>query len=61
MQYHQLMKVSQLTLALKMTTARVVKTSVTVDNSPIQGFTHLEGHDYSTHLRKNIILLDMAA
>ena len=55
------MKVSQLTLGLKMTTARVVKTSVTEDNSPIQGFTHLEGHDYSTHLRKNIILLDMVA
>ena len=55
------MKVSQLTLGLKMTTAQVVKTSVTVDNSPVQGFTHLEGHDYSTRLRKNIILLDMVA
>ena len=32
--------VIQLTLTLKMTTAQVVKTSVTVDNSPIQDYVH---------------------
>ena len=32
--------VIQLTLTLKMTTAQVVKTSVTVDNSPIQDYIH---------------------
>ena len=30
----------QLTLTLKMTTAQVVKTSVTVNNSPIQDYVH---------------------
>ena len=30
----------QLTLTLKMTTAQVVETSVTVKNSPIQDFVH---------------------
>ena len=32
--------VIQLTLTLKMTTAQVVKTSVTVNNSPIQDYVH---------------------
>ena len=32
--------VIQLTLTLKMTTAQVVKTSVTVNNSPIQDYIH---------------------
>lgn len=35
-----------------MTNSLVVEMSVPLDNSPIQGFTHLEGHDYSTHLKK---------
>ena len=30
----------QLTLTLKMTTAQVVETSVTVNNSPIQDYVH---------------------
>ena len=30
----------RLTLTLKMTTAQVVKTSVTVNNSPIQDYVH---------------------
>ena len=35
--------VIQLTLTLKMTTAQVVETSVTVnDNSPIQDYVHLD-------------------
>ena len=34
----------QLTLTLKMTTAQIVKMSVTVNNSPIQDHTH-ENHD----------------
>ena len=32
--------VIQLTLTLKMTTAQVVETSVTVNNSPIQDYVH---------------------
>ena len=38
--------VIQLTLTLKMTTAQVVETSVTVNNnnSPIQDYTHPENH-----------------
>ena len=32
--------VTQLTLTLKMTTAQVVETSVTVNNSPIQDYVH---------------------
>ena len=32
--------VIQLTLSLKMTTAQVVETSVTVNNSPIQDYVH---------------------
>ena len=39
--------VIQLTLTLKMTTAQVVETSVTVNNnSPVQDYVHL---DYQTH------------
>ena len=34
----------QLTLTLKMTTAQVVETSVTVNNSPFQDYIHLDGH-----------------
>ena len=34
--------VIQLTLTLKMTTAQVVETSVTVNNSPIQDYVHPE-------------------
>ena len=34
--------VIQLTLTLKMTTAQVVETSVTVNNSPIQDYVHLD-------------------
>ena len=36
--------VIQLTLTLQMTTAQVVETSVTVNNSPIQDYVHLEDH-----------------
>ena len=34
----------QITLTLKMTTTQVVETSVTVNNSPIQNYIHLDGH-----------------
>ena len=34
----------QLTLALKMTTPQVVKTSVKVNNNPIQGYTYPDNH-----------------
>ena len=34
----------QLTLTLKPTTAQVVKTSVTVNNSPIQDYRHSDNH-----------------
>ena len=37
--------VTQLTLTLKMTTAQVVETSVTVNNSPIQDYDHPDDHD----------------
>ena len=41
--------VIQLTLTLKMTTAQVVKTSVTVNNnSPIQNYVHLDDQTQST-------------
>ena len=43
----------QLTLTLKMTTARVVGTSVTVNNSPIQDYVHLDGHPQPTHVKYN--------
>ena len=40
----------QLTLILKMTTAQVVETSVTVNNnSPIQDYVHLDDHNQPTH------------
>ena len=33
-----------LTLILKMATAQVVETSVIINNSPIQGYVHLDDH-----------------
>jgi len=42
----------QLTLTLKMTTAQVVETSVTVNNSPIQDYVHSDNYNrptYGTH------------
>ena len=39
----------QLTLTLKMTTAQVVETSVTVNNSPFQDYIHLDGHTQPTY------------
>ena len=41
--------VIQLTLTLKMTTAQVVVTSVTVNNSPIQDYVHLDDHAQPTY------------
>ena len=41
----------QLTLTLKMTTAQVVETSVTVNNnSPIQNYVHPDSRSYSPSL-----------
>ena len=41
---------TQLTLTLKMTTAQVVETSVTVNNnSPIQDYVHPDDHIQPTH------------
>ena len=40
--------VIQLTLSLKMTTAQVVETSVTVNNSPIQDYVHLDDQTQPT-------------
>ena len=43
--------VIQLTLTLKMTSAQVVETSVTVNNnSPIQDFVHPNDHTQPTYL-----------
>ena len=44
--------VIQLTLTLKMTTAQVIETSATVNNSPIQDYVSLPspGRSYSTYL-----------
>ena len=40
----------QLTLTLKMTTAQVVETSVTVNNnSPVQDYVHLDNHTQRTY------------
>ena len=39
----------QLTLTLKMTVAQVVKTSVTVNNSPIHDYVHLDDHTQPTY------------
>ena len=39
----------QLTLTQKMTTAQVVETSVTVNNSPIQDFVHSDDHAQPTY------------
>ena len=38
----------RLTLTLKMTTAQVVKTSVTVNNSPIQDYVHSDDQTQPT-------------
>ena len=38
----------QLTLNLKMTTAQVVETSVTINNSPIQDYLHADDHTQPT-------------
>ena len=43
----------QVTLTLKMTTARIVGTSVTVNNSPIQDYVHLDDHPQPTYLKYN--------
>ena len=40
--------VIQLTLTLKMTTAQVVETSVTVNNSPIQDYVHPDNQTQPT-------------
>ena len=39
----------QLTLTLKMTTAPVVETSVTVNNSPIHDYVHPDDHTQPTY------------
>ena len=39
----------QLTLTLKMTTAQVVESSVTVNNSPIQDYVHPDDHAQPTY------------
>ena len=39
----------QLTLTLKMTSAQVVETSVTVNNSPIQDYVHPDNHAQLTY------------
>ena len=41
--------VIQLTLTLKMTTAQVVKTSVTVNNSPIQDYVYPDDYTQRTY------------
>ena len=41
--------VIRLTLTLKMATAQVVETSVTVNNSPTQDYVHLDDHAQSTY------------
>ena len=44
------MDVIELTLTLKMTTAQVVKTSLTVNNNcPIQDYVHLKDHSQPTY------------
>ena len=42
--------VIQLTLTLKMTTALAVETSVTINNSPIQDYTHPDNHAQPTYV-----------
>ena len=42
--------VIQLTVTMKMTTAKVVETSVTVNNnSPVQDYVHLDDHTQPTY------------
>ena len=45
--YHPL-TIKKITLTLKMTSAQVVETSVTVTNSPFQGYTHQDDHARQT-------------
>ena len=49
----------QLTLTLKMTTAQVVETSVTVNNnSPIQDYVHPDDQTQPTfEMMKNVVLI----
>ena len=47
----------QLTLTLKMTTAQVVETSVTVNNSPIQDYVHPDDQTQPTFIIIIIIYL----
>ena len=42
--------VIELTLTLKMNTAQVFETSVTVNNSPIQDYTHLDDQTQPTYI-----------
>ena len=42
--------VIQLPLTLKMTTAQVVETSVTINNSPTQDYVHLDDKAQPTYL-----------
>ena len=52
--------VIQLTLTLKMTTARVVETSVTVNyNSPIQGYVHPDDKTQPTFEIIFMIIIDL--
>ena len=41
--------VIQLAVTMKMTTPQVVETSVTVNNSPIQDYVHLDDHTQPTY------------
>ena len=51
--------VIQLTLTLKMTTAQVVKTSVTVNNSPIQDYVHPDDQTQPTFEIIFMIIIDL--
>ena len=51
--------VIQLTLTLKMTTAQVVETSVTVNNSPIQDYVHPDDQTQPTFNNKIISIADV--
>ena len=49
--------VIQLTLTLKMTTGQVVETSVTVNNnSPIEGYVHLDDQTQPTYLELSCVV-----
>ena len=51
--------VTQLTLTLKMTTAQVAETSVTVNNSPIQDYVHPDDQTQPTFNNKIISIADV--